>query len=63
MTNDGFEEQVLRVKLAGYAILPDLLTGAECDEARAELDRVLAETAAQRDAAGGAAGGPPNGWW
>ena len=24
----------LQIELAGYAILPDLLTGAECDEAR-----------------------------
>lgn len=62
LTTDGFEEQVLRVKLAGYTILPGLLTDAECAEARSELDRILTEEAAQRDAAEGLAGGPPQGW-
>lgn len=62
LTMDGLEEQVLRVRLAGYTILPDLLTAAECEEARSELDRVIAEEATRRDTAGGVAGGPPQGW-
>ena len=43
MTEEEFQEQVLRVQLAGYAVLPALLTREECAEARRELDRILVE--------------------
>src|SRR5438094_4441137 len=40
-----FEEQVLQVELAGYTLLPGLLTREECGEARRELERIFAEEA------------------
>jgi ectoine hydroxylase-related dioxygenase (phytanoyl-CoA dioxygenase family) len=48
-----FEEQVLQVELLGYTVLPALLTHAECDEARRELERIFRE---ERDRPGVPAG-------
>ena len=48
-----FEEQVLQVELLGYTVLPALLTRAECDEARRELERIIRE---ERDRPGVPAG-------
>lgn len=50
----SFEEAVVQVEVGGFAVLPDLLTAAECEEARRELDRILAEEAALPDAPGSA---------
>jgi ectoine hydroxylase-related dioxygenase (phytanoyl-CoA dioxygenase family) len=62
MTIDGLTEQALRVKLSGYTVVPGLLTGAECDEACSELDRVLAEEAARWGTASSTTAKPPLGW-
>jgi ectoine hydroxylase-related dioxygenase (phytanoyl-CoA dioxygenase family) len=42
---DAFENQVGRLQLQGYTILPDLLTTEECEEAVRELERILREEA------------------
>ena len=41
----SFEEQVLRIGLAGYTMLPGLVTREECAEARRELERIFSEEA------------------
>lgn len=55
---ESFEEHVLRLRLAGYTVLPGLLTRDECDEARRELDRILE---AERELPGNQHG-PQGGW-
>lgn len=55
---DPFEEQVLRLQLHGFTVLPGLLRAAEYDEACRELDRVLDE---ERDLPG-VPQGPHGGW-
>jgi ectoine hydroxylase-related dioxygenase (phytanoyl-CoA dioxygenase family) len=46
------KEHLLRIELAGYTVLPDLLAPAECEEAIRSLDRIFAE---ERER-----GGPPH---
>ena len=38
MPRDEFDEHVLRIQLAGYTVLPGLLTSDECEQARKELN-------------------------
>ena len=53
MIEQDFRDHVLRVKLDGYTILPDLLTGEECDESRQQLDRLSEEAECQPGASVG----------
>ena len=53
MIEQDFRDHVLRVKLDGYTVLPDLLTGEECDESRQQLDRLSEEAECQPGASVG----------
>ena len=43
MTEEEFAQRVEDMQRDGFAILPDVLTQAECDEAQAGLDRLVPE--------------------
>ena len=43
MTEEEFAHHVTCMQRDGYAVLPDVLTVAECDEAQGELDRLMPE--------------------
>ncbi len=58
MTEAEFQDHALRIRLAGYTLLPSALSEAECDEGSAELRRLL-DTG--RAAAEGKYG-PSQGW-
>ena len=46
MTEQAFQQHIIRIKLEGYTVLPGLLTGEECDLARQQLDRLAKESSA-----------------
>jgi len=43
MTQNQFEEHVLRIQLDGFTVLPDVLTAEECNQARSDLDQLVEE--------------------
>ncbi|MDA1138238.1 MAG: phytanoyl-CoA dioxygenase family protein [Planctomycetota bacterium] len=43
MTQEQFEAHVLRIQLDGFTVLPDALTAEECQKARGDLNRLVAE--------------------
>jgi ectoine hydroxylase-related dioxygenase (phytanoyl-CoA dioxygenase family) len=55
---EAFDEHVMRIRLAGYTVIPGLLTGGECEEACGELARLCRE---ERELPG-APHGPHGGW-
>ena len=44
MTEQDFQQHVIRIKLEGYTVLPGLLTSEECNQARKQLDRLAEES-------------------
>ncbi len=57
MPNLSFDEHTLQVELAGYTVMPGLLSPEECDEARGELERLYREEQALPGAPRGPHGG------